>query len=231
MAADPATKLVDLQQVGHTFPGPPEVVALREATLTVDEGEYVALMGASGSGKSTLLNILGLLSRPTAGSYRLRGKDVGRLSERERAGVRAHWIGTVFQAFHLLSDRSVTENVMMGALYGGARGRDRELRTRAAELLAQVGLPHRSDAMPNTLSGGEKQRAAIARALVTQPQLLLCDEPTGNLDSHSSTDVLDLFDGLNSSGQTLIVITHSADVASRAGRILRMRDGVVMEDR
>ena len=206
------------------------MIALRDATLTVDEGEYVALMGASGSGKSTLLNILGLLSRPTSGSYRLRGRDVGRLSEKDRAGVRAHWIGTVFQAFYLLNDRPVTENVMMGALYGGKQGQGLELRTRTAELLSQVGLAHRSGAMPNTLSGGEKQRVAIARALVAQPQLLLCDEPTGNLDSQSSAGVLDLFDELNSTGQTLIVITHSVEVASRAGRILRMRDGVVTEE-
>ncbi|MGH3498221.1 MAG: ABC transporter ATP-binding protein [Nocardioidaceae bacterium] len=205
------------------------VVALRDATFSVTSGEYLALMGPSGSGKSTLLNVLGLLTRPSGGRYYLGGLDVAALTEREMAGVRAQWVGTVFQAFHLLTDRSAEANVSMGALYGGHRLRRDEIRERARGTLKRVGLSHRVGAMPSTLSGGERQRVAIARALMMRPRLLLCDEPTGNLDSTTAAEILELFSELHGQGQALIMITHSPDVAARADRRLSMNDGVVTE--
>lgn len=221
--------LLRLDHVGRAYQGPPEVIALRDATFSVDQGEYLALMGPSGSGKSTLLNVLGLLTRPTRGSYFLGGLDVASLTARQVAGVRANWIGTIFQAFHLLTDRSAEENVSMGALYGGAQLRRKEVRSRARIMLERVGLSHRIDAMPSTMSGGERQRVAIARALITQPKLLLCDEPTGNLDSTTAAEILALFGELHHQGQTLVMITHSSEVAARASRRLSMADGVVSE--
>lgn len=226
---DELPSVLELDHVQMRYPGPPEVLALADATFCVQPGEYVAITGPSGSGKSTLLNVLGLLARPTSGRYRLHGVDVAGLTEKSRAGARAHWVGTVFQAFHLLTDRSAVDNVMMGSLYSGHAGSHADLVQRAQRELDRVGLSHRYRATPSTLSGGEKQRVAIARALFARPHVLLCDEPTGNLDSHSASGVLDLFDELNAQGQTVVVITHAPEVATRAHRRLAVFDGVVRE--
>jgi len=221
--------VVLLHQAGRTFPGPPPVEALKPTDLVVERGEYIAIVGPSGSGKSTLLHLLGLLDTPTTGSYHLDGIDTGTLSEPERAGVRAARIGFVFQAFHLLSYRSIVENVMLAELYHpGARDRRRD---RAVEALVSVGLGHRLEATPATLSGGERQRVAVARALVSDPSLLLADEPTGNLDTATGEQILALFDELHDRGLTLAVITHDDSVAARAGRVVGLRDGQVTEDR
>ena len=221
--------LISLEGIERRYPGPPEVLALRDASFAIQAGEYVAVTGPSGSGKSTLLNILGLLTRPTAGRYILNGQDVTAVSEAGAAGIRAHWIGVIFQSFHLLNDRSATTNVMMGALYGGHALSKTEIQHRAAEALDQVGLSHRAYALPSTLSGGERQRVAIARALMMRPRILLCDEPTGNLDSRTTEEILDVFSTLGDAGQTLVMITHSPDVAARAGRRLEVLDGRVKE--
>lgn len=222
--------VIELDRIEMRFPGPPEVYALRDATFSVGQGDYVAITGPSGSGKSTAMNVMGLLARPTAGTYRLRGIDVGSLPEKERAGIRGGWIGTIFQAFHLLSDRSAAQNVMMAALYSNPSGlTGKQLVERARECLDQVGLSHRFDANPATMSGGERQRVAIARAMFSRPALLLCDEPTGNLDSHATQDVLTLFDELHDQGQTVIVVTHSDQVAGRAMRRIHILDGVASE--
>ena len=219
--------VVELIGVSRTFGGDAPVHALRDVNLTIWPGDWLAIVGPSGSGKSTLLNIIGLLDRQTAGSYRFGGVDVSALDDLRRAGLRGRRIGFVFQAFHLLPHRSVLENVMLAELYVGAPRRGRRERARAA--LDRVGLGDRADFLPTQLSGGERQRAAIARALVGYPSLLLCDEPTGNLDSRNAAGVLDIFEQLSADGLTLVVITHDEQVASRAHRRLRMVDGVVGE--
>lgn len=219
--------VIELHGVGRTYPGPPPVHALRPTDLTVSRGEYVAVVGPSGSGKSTLLNVLGLLDRPTDGTYALDGVDTGALSDGSISAVRGQKIGFVFQAFHLLAHRTATENVALAQLYGGPRKAQRLAAARRT--LAQVGLAHRLDALPTALSGGERQRVAIARALVNQPSLLLCDEPTGNLDTTTSAQVLDLLDDLNTQGTTLIVITHDPVTASRARRTVTIRDGILSQ--
>jgi len=223
----PAPPLVEFRDVTRSFPGPPEVQALKAATLTVDAGDYISIVGPSGSGKSTMLNLLGLLDRPSVGEYRLAGSLTGDLSEDERAAVRARFIGFVFQSFHLLPRRSVLDNVLMPMLYSGVPRREREARARDA--LTRVGLGHRIDFFPNSLSGGERQRVAVARAVVSSPQLLLADEPTGNLDQRTSGEVMELFEELNADGLTLIVITHDDAVARRAGRSIRIADGRLTE--
>ncbi|MEZ5411110.1 MAG: ABC transporter ATP-binding protein [Acidimicrobiales bacterium] len=233
MPAEPSggdpVPVVLLHQAGRTFPGPPPVEALKPTDLVIERGEYLAIVGPSGSGKSTLLHLLGLLDSPTTGSYHLDGIDTVTLTEPERAGVRAARIGFVFQAFHLLSYRSIVENVMLADLYRpGARERRRD---RAVEALVSVGLGHRLEATPATLSGGERQRVAVARALVSDPSLLLADEPTGNLDTATGEQILALFDELHGRGLTLAVITHDDSVASRAERVVGLRDGQVTEDR
>jgi putative ABC transport system ATP-binding protein len=215
--------VIELSGVARSFPGPPPVHALHPADLTVAGGDYLAVVGPSGSGKSTLLNLIGLLDRPTRGRYALDGIDVAALAERDRTALRGGRIGFVFQAFHLLPHRTATENVMLAQLYQAIpRAR---CRADALDALDQVGLSHRRDALPSTMSGGERQRVAIARALVNRPSLLLCDEPTGNLDSTTATTVLDLLDGLCRAGMTLVVITHDPNVAARAGRVVAIRDG------
>jgi putative ABC transport system ATP-binding protein len=219
--------VVELRQVSRVFPTEPPVHALREVDLTVHDGDHLAVVGASGSGKSTLLNVLGLLDRPTSGKYLLDGIDTGSLKDRDRAGERGRRLGFVFQSFHLLPHRSVEENVMMGELYRGGRRSDRADRALAA--LHRVGLGHRIGFLPTKLSGGERQRVAIARAIVGQPSLLLCDEPTGNLDSANTVSVLSLFDQLRSEGLTILVITHDDHVAAHAQRRVRMMDGMLME--
>ncbi len=219
--------VVELDRVSRTFGSSPPVHALRKVHLTVEPGEYLAIVGPSGSGKSTLLNLLGLLDRPTRGVYRLDGIDTASLSDAARAAMRSQRIGFVFQSFHLLPHRSALENVMLGALYQGISRRER--RTRAAEALEQVGLAHRASFVPTRLSGGERQRVAVARALVARPSLLLCDEPTGNLDSVNTAAVLDLFDELLAGGLTIVVITHEPDVARRAHRRVRIVDGLLQD--
>jgi putative ABC transport system ATP-binding protein len=221
------TPVVHMTGLGRTFPGPPEVHAVRDVELTVLPGEYVSIVGPSGSGKSTLLHLLGLLDRPSHGSYQLDGVDVSSLSERRRAVLRAERIGFVFQAFHLLAHRSVVENVAMSMLYSRVKRKERLARARAA--LERVGMTHRIEFAPTTLSGGERQRVAIARALVAEPSLLLADEPTGNLDTVSSEGVLEVFDELHGQGITLGVITHNDEVSRRAQRRVRIVDGMLAE--
>lgn len=219
--------IVRLDGVGLTYPGPPPVPALRPTDLVIEQGEYVAVVGPSGSGKSTLLNVLGLLDRPTTGRYELDGWDTGSLSDADRTALRGRHIGFVFQAFHLLPYRSALENVALAQLYAGTPRRARE--EAAVDALNRVGLGHRLHAAPTTLSGGERQRVAIARALAANPRLLLCDEPTGNLDSATGAAVLDLIGELHADGMTVVIITHDLTAAARAQRILRMRDGVLTE--
>ena len=219
--------VIELRGAARTYPGPPRVPALRPADLAIDAGNYVAVTGPSGSGKSTLLHVLGLLDAPTAGTYLLDGLDTGALGDRDRSALRGGRIGFVFQAFHLLPYRTALENVQLAELYNHTpRGQRLD---RAVEALRGVGLGHRLDALPTTLSGGECQRVAIARALVNRPSLLLCDEPTGNLDSRNAATVMELLDELNAAGFTIMVITHDASVASHARRMIAISDGVLSE--
>ena len=220
--------VIELVGAGRTYPGPPPVVALHPVDLVVRRGEHVAVVGPSGSGKSTLLNLLGMLDRPDTGRYRLDGIDVAELPNTERTTLRGRRIGFVFQAFHLLPHRTALENVELGRLYSTQESR-RERSAAAARTLVQVGLAGRMHALPTTMSGGERQRVAIARALVGSPSLLLCDEPTGNLDTATAGTVLDLLDALNRTGLTLVVITHDPGVSSRAGRVVEIRDGRLSE--
>ncbi|ACZ32158.1 ABC transporter related protein [Xylanimonas cellulosilytica DSM 15894] len=221
------TPVVELRQVTRQFPGPPVVEALRAVDLQIGRGDYVSIVGPSGSGKSSLLNVLGLLDRPTSGEYLLDGRPAGTASERERSLLRASRIGFVFQSFHLLPQRTVLDNVMLATMYSGVpRGQRRE---RAVAALDRVGLSHRLGFWPTTLSGGERQRVAVARALVAEPHLLLADEPTGNLDTASSAQVMALFDELHADGVTLAVITHDLAVSARAARRVRIEDGRLEE--
>lgn len=220
---DGETHVIELNGVRRHFGTESVVRALDGVSLTVRRGESLAIVGPSGSGKSTLMNIIGLLDRADSGSYRLDGIDVDQMADRERARVRATKIGFVFQAFHLLSHRTAVENVMLRDAYRGADRAGR--RDRAVEALRRVGLGHRVDHLPGKLSGGERQRVAIARALLGSPALLLCDEPTGNLDSENTSSVLDLFADLMSSGMTLVVVTHEHDVADRMHAQVHMIDG------
>ncbi|MFF0477173.1 ABC transporter ATP-binding protein [Streptomyces sp. NPDC004284] len=218
---------MEFRDVSLTYPGPPPVTALHPCDLLVRRGEYVTVVGPSGSGKSTFLNIAGLLDRPTGGTYLLDGTDTGALGDSGRTALRGSRIGFVFQAFHLLPHRSALENVMLAMVYNRiARG---ERRPRAREALDRVGLGHRANALPTRLSGGERQRVAIARALVARPSLLLCDEPTGNLDSATAGSVLALLDELHADGITMVVITHDPAVAARGMRTVAIRDGVLSE--
>ncbi len=219
--------LLSLRGVGRTYPGPVPVLAVRPTTLDINAGDYVGVVGPSGSGKSTFLNILGLLDSPTEGRYRVGGAETGHLGESVRTALRAHVFGFVFQSYHLLQRRSVVENVEMGMLY--KRVTKQKRRDRALEALGSVGLSHRVGSIPANLSGGERQRVAIARALVADPSVLLCDEPTGNLDSDTSRHLLDLFDDLHRSGLTIVVITHDLVVGGRTSRLLEIRDGKVTE--
>ena len=219
--------VVELDAVSRTFDGSPPVEAVRHTTLTVNDGEYVSIVGPSGSGKSTLLHLLGCLDRPTDGTYRLAGIDVGALPDRKRTALRGREIGFVFQAFHLLAHRTVLDNVITGMLYNRTPRRNR--RTQATEALERVGLGHRMGFTPTKLSGGERQRVAIARAIAVGPSLLLCDEPTGNLDTATTESLLDLFDELRTDGLTLIVITHDEAVSRRSDRRIEIVDGVTTE--
>jgi putative ABC transport system ATP-binding protein len=219
--------VIALAGVGRTFATDPPVNALAGVHLRVARGDYVSIIGPSGSGKSTLLNILGLLDTPDTGGYELEGVETTGLGDPERTALRGSRIGFVFQAFHLLAHRDVRDNVMLGELYTGAPRPGRA--ERAAAALDRVGMGHRRDFRPGRLSGGERQRVAIARALVGDPALLLCDEPTGNLDSGNTAAVLDLFDELRAGGTTLVVITHDETVSARAARRVRITDGRLSE--
>ena len=219
--------VVEMRGLGRVYGSEPPVEALRGVDLTINGGEWLAIVGPSGSGKSTLLNILGCLDRPSSGEYLIEGQDAGGLTEEERAVLRARSIGFVFQGFHLLAYRTAIENVMLAEVYSGIPREGR--RERALAALERVLMGDRRDFLPTKLSGGEKQRVAIARALVGSPSLLLCDEPTGNLDSVNTDSLLALFDELAHSGLTLVVITHAEDVAAHARRMVRIVDGRLSE--
>ena len=221
--------LIELEQVTKTYRmGDVDVHALRGVSLSIDEGEFVAVMGSSGSGKSTLMNILGCLDRPTTGTYRLAGKEVSRLDRNQLAEVRNRTLGFVFQSFNLLSRTSALENAELPMVYGGYSTRER--RRRAREALEKVGLGARLDHHPNQLSGGQQQRVAIARALVNSPRLILADEPTGNLDSRTSLEIMALFQELGRSGMTIVLVTHETDIATYAARVVVLRDGKILSD-
>lgn len=221
------TALVQMADIRRTFPGTPPIHAVADVGLEIAHGEYVSIVGPSGSGKSTLLSLIGCLDTPTSGTYHLGGVDVGGLSDGRRAGLRGSEIGFVFQAFHLLPHRTVLENVAMGMLYNRSARRLR--RKRAEHAIDQVGLSHRSTFLPTKLSGGERQRVAIARAIAAGPSVLLCDEPTGNLDTATTSSILDLFDGLRAMGLTIVVVTHEDVVSSRADRRIALEDGVIAD--
>ncbi|MCA2978491.1 MAG: ABC transporter ATP-binding protein [Myxococcaceae bacterium] len=222
-----AAPVVALEDVTRVFSlGDVEVHALRGVSLTIERGEFVAVMGSSGSGKSTLMNVVGCLDRPTSGRYRLDGEDVSRRSRAQLARTRNRTIGFVFQSFNLLARTSALENVELPLLYAGVSTKAR--RARATEALARVGLSERLFHLPSQLSGGQQQRVAIARALVTNPSLLLADEPTGALDSRTSVEVMQLLSSLE--GITVVLVTHEHDVAAWAGRVVTLRDGRVVSD-
>jgi len=222
-------RLIELAGLWKTYDtGEVSVDALRGIDLAVERGEYVAIMGPSGSGKSTLMHILGCLDSPTKGGYRLDGEEVSHLSAGRLAVVRNKFIGFVFQNFNLLPRATLLRNVELPLLYGGLEREKR--RAQAQQMLDQVGLGDRGRSLPNQLSGGQRQRAAIARALVTEPALLLADEPTGNLDQTTGGEVMDIFDALNGCGQTVILVTHDPQVAAHARRVVRIVDGQIAHD-
>ncbi len=221
--------LIQLEDLArHFVMGDAVVRALDEVSLAVAPGEYVAVMGPSGSGKSTLMNILGLLDTPSAGSYTLRGREVSNLSDDDLSLTRNREIGFVFQTFNLLPRLTALANVELPLLYAGVDPDER--RARAHELLASVGLAERARHRPTELSGGQRQRVAIARSLANDPALLLADEPTGNLDSTTATEILGVFDDLHAAGRTIVLVTHDREVAERADRVIHMRDGKVLRD-
>ena len=229
MDVKPVIQLDGVEKVYQT--GEVAVKAVRGVSLTVRPGEFVAVMGASGSGKSTLMNLIGCLDRPTAGRYRLDGEEVGALSKSELSRVRNQRLGFVFQGFNLLSRTSALENVELPLLYSPSGHGRRELRRRSLAALAQVGLSERAGHYPSQLSGGQQQRVAIARALVNEPALLLADEPTGNLDTRTSEEIMAIFQELNRRGMTIMMVTHEPDIAQCCGREITMRDGRVVGDR
>jgi putative ABC transport system ATP-binding protein len=221
--------VIELKSIHKFYDGAIRVHALNDINLRVERGEFIAIMGASGSGKSTLMNLLGCLDRPTKGTYLLDGRDVSALSKDERADVRNQKIGFVFQGFNLLSRTSALENVELPLIYRGVPQQERILRSRKA--LEIVGLAHREANHPNQLSGGQQQRVAIARALVNRPALLLADEPTGNLDTRTSVEIMSVFQSLNrQSGITIVLVTHELDIAQFAKRIVVVRDGRIHRD-
>ena len=222
------TKVASLEKVSKTYGKENLVVkALDNVNLDIFRGDYLAVMGASGSGKSTAMNILGCLDRPSSGKYTLNGSSVEKLTDDELATLRNQKLGFVFQQFHLLSDATALENVMLPMIYAGVNPVNRE--KKAMDALNRVGLKQRIHNKPNQLSGGQQQRVAIARAIINKPSLLLADEPTGALDSQTTEDVLDLFDKLHSSGITIVLVTHENEVATRAQKIARFKDGKIIE--
>jgi putative ABC transport system ATP-binding protein len=221
--------LIDARALDKTYAtGDVEVHALHGVSLTVAPGESLAIMGSSGSGKSTLMNVLGCLDRPTRGHYRLAGEEVGRLDRDRLADIRNRTLGFVFQSFQLLPRTSALENVELPLLYAGVPAKQRRQRAEAA--LARVGLADRVGHPPNQLSGGQQQRVAIARALVNEPKLILADEPTGNLDSRTSVEIMALFQELGSAGITVVLVTHERAISEHAGRVIEMRDGEIVSD-
>jgi len=222
--------IIETQDISKRYVMGREVIeALKSITIQVRKGEYVAFMGPSGSGKSTLMNIVGCLDTPTAGRYILNGQDVSNMTESALAEVRNKEIGFVFQTFNLLPRQSSLENVALPLIYAGYNKADRTEKAMLA--LKSVGLEHRAGHKPNELSGGQRQRVAVARALVNDPSILLADEPTGNLDTKTSYEIMDLFDQIHSKGNTVIMVTHEEDIAEYAHRIIRLRDGLIETDR
>lgn len=220
---------IDLHGITKTYKtGSLEVPVLHGIDLRVERGEYVALMGPSGSGKSTMMNIIGCLDRPTSGTYKLDGEDVARLDEAALAAIRLRKLGFVFQGFNLLPRTDARKNVELPLFYAGVKTRER--RERADAALAEVGLADRANHKPSELSGGQQQRVAIARALVNDPTLLLADEPTGNLDTKTSADIMGLFDQLHAGGRTIIMVTHDENIARNARRVVRLLDGLIVAD-
>lgn len=229
MAEQAVVRLEEVHKVYHT--GEVEVHAVRGVSLQIAKGEFVAFMGSSGSGKSTLMNILGCLDRPSHGCYLLDGFDVSHLERDQLADIRNRKLGFVFQSFNLLARTSARENVELPLLYGEHRLTNTQLSARADEVLASVGLAGREEHHPSQLSGGQQQRVAIARALINKPEVVLADEPTGNLDSRTSVEIMGIFQALNERGITIIMVTHEPDIAAYAQRNIVMRDGVVQHDR
>ncbi len=220
-------EVIDL--VKDYFLGPEPVHALRGLNLTFEEGDFVALMGPSGSGKSTLLNVLGCLDRPTSGAYFLAGQNVAEMPDDDLSEVRSKYLGFIFQSYNLLPQYTVVENIEVPLLYQGSR-LNAQTRERCVHLAELVGLGERLDHRPNQLSGGQQQRVAIARSLVNDPQVILADEPTGNLDSRTSDEIMELLSQLNRAGKTIIMVTHENDIAAWARRVVRMRDGHIESD-
>ena len=229
MNSSTANAVIDLKDVTKTYAsGELSVQALRGITFSIQPGEYVAIMGPSGSGKSTLMNLLGALDRPTTGTYKLDGIDVATLNDNELAKIRLKKLGFIFQGFNLLARTSAIKNVALPLFYAGLSPRARN--DAAIQRLKEVGLGDRLTHKPNELSGGQQQRVAIARALVNDPAVLLADEPTGNLDTQTSEEIMGLFQSLNAAGRTIIMVTHDEDIARHAKRIVRVRDGLVVAD-
>mgnify|MGYP005861772041 CR=1 FL=1 len=221
--------IIDIKAITRDFPLGDEIIhVLKGIDLVINKGEYVALMGPSGSGKSTLMNILGCLDTPTSGTYILNGKNVSEMQDDELAGIRNIEIGFVFQTFNLMPRTTALDNVALPMVYAGYSKNDRN--NRATEVLTQVGLGDRMDHKPNQLSGGQRQRVAVARALVNKPAMILADEPTGNLDSKTSIEIMNLFDEIHANGNTVVLVTHEEDIAAHAHRIIRLRDGVIESD-
>jgi putative ABC transport system ATP-binding protein len=230
---NPKRKIIEVQDLTKVYGvGNVAVQALRGVTATVEQGEFVAIMGSSGSGKSTLMNILGCLDRPTSGTYILDGEDVSRLNKNQLASVRNKKIGFVFQSYNLLPRFTAVKNVTLPMLYNGnARKSDKERTERATTILGSVGLGERASHKPNELSGGQQQRVAIARALVNTPSIILADEPTGNLDTRSSMEIMDVLRQLHEQGATIVMVTHEVDIAACAGRVMYLQDGQIVSDR
>lgn len=223
------TNLINVKNLTRDFPlGQGIIKVLKGIDLEINKGEYVALMGPSGSGKSTLMNLLGCLDTPTSGSYHLNSKDVSNMTDDELAEIRNKEIGFVFQTFNLLPRTTALDNVALPMIYAGKKRT--ECRIRAEEVLREVGLGDRMDHHPNQLSGGQRQRVAVARAMVNKPSIILADEPTGNLDSKTSLDIMNLFNTIHSLGNTIILVTHEEDIANNAHRIIRLRDGKIESD-
>jgi len=224
-----AQPIIEIKNIKRDFPLGGEIIhVLKGIDLNINKGEYVALMGPSGSGKSTFMNLLGCLDTPTSGSYILNGKDVSKMTDNELAEIRNKEIGFVFQTFNLLPRTTALDNVALPMVYAGFKKPERI--TRATEVLTQVGLDDRMDHRPNQLSGGQRQRVAVARALVNHPSIILADEPTGNLDSKTSIEIMKLFGDIHANGNTVILVTHEEDIAAYAHRVIRLRDGIIESD-